>query len=38
MTLAPVYSGRFKRDVRKMERRGKKMDKLRVALTLLIEQ
>jgi len=37
VTLAPVYSGKFKRDVRKAEKRGKDLSKLRVALSLLIE-
>jgi mRNA interferase YafQ len=36
--LTPVWSGRFKRDVRRAEKRGKDMDKLKAALSLLIEQ
>ena len=38
MTLTPVYAGRFKRDVRKAERCGKDMDKLKIVLSLLIER
>jgi len=38
VTLTPVYSGRFKRDVRKAEKRGKDLAKLRTVLSLLIEQ
>jgi mRNA interferase YafQ len=34
--LTPVTSGRFKRDVRRVERRNKDMSKLRLALSLLI--
>jgi mRNA interferase YafQ len=34
--LTPVTSGRFKRDVRRVERRNKDMNKLRLALSLLI--
>ena len=36
--LTPVQSGRFKRDVRRVEKRGKDMAKLRAVLTLLIEE
>jgi len=36
--LTPVTSSRFKRDVKKMEKRGKDMRKLRDVLTLLIEE
>jgi mRNA interferase YafQ len=36
--LTPVWSGRFKRDVRRTEKRGKDMDKLKAVLLLLIEQ
>jgi mRNA interferase YafQ len=36
--LTPVWSGRFKRDVRRAQKRGKDMDKLKAALSLLIEQ
>lgn len=32
----PVASGRFRRDVKRMERRGKEMAKLRAVLDLLI--
>jgi mRNA interferase YafQ len=34
----PVRSGRFKRDVKRAQKRGKDMSKLRDALTLLIEE
>lgn len=34
--LAPVQSGRFKRDVRLAQRRGKDMGKLREAILLLV--
>lgn len=33
----PEYSGRFKRDVKQAQRRGKDMDKLKTLLALLIE-
>jgi mRNA interferase YafQ len=36
--LTPVWSGRFKRDGRRAQKRGKDMDKLKVALSLLIKQ
>ena len=36
--LTPVWSGRFKRDVKRAEKRGKDMQKLKIALSLLIEQ
>ncbi len=36
--LTPVWSGRFKRDVKRAEKRGKEMAKLKAALSLLIEQ
>lgn len=36
--LAPVWSGRFKRDVRRAQRRGKDMEKLKTVLSLLIEE
>ena len=36
--LTPVWSGRFKRDVKRTEKRGKDMAKLRAVLTLLIEE
>lgn len=36
--LVPVRSSRFKRDVRKMEKRGKDMKNLREVLSLLIQE
>lgn len=36
--LTPVQAGQFKRDVRKAEKRGKDMSKLRALLLLLIEE
>lgn len=36
--LTPVRSGQFKRDVRRVEKRGKDMAKLRTLLQLLITQ
>ena len=36
--LTPVRSGAFKRDVKRAERRGKDLTKLRALLVLLIEQ
>lgn len=36
--LTPVWSGRFKRDVKRAEKHGKDMDKLKATLSLLIEQ
>jgi mRNA interferase YafQ len=36
--LTPVWSGRFKRDVKRAEKRGKDMAKLKSALSLLIEE
>ena len=36
--LTPVWSGRFKRDVKRTEKRGKDMAKLRAVLTLRIEE
>lgn len=36
--LAPVRSSAFTRDVKRMHKRNKDMSKLRVVLTLLIEQ
>ena len=35
--LTPHYSGQFRRDVKRMQKRGKDMDKLKDLLTLLIE-
>ena len=34
--LTPIWSGRFRRDVRRAEKRGKDMAKLKTALSLLI--
>ncbi len=36
--LIPVRSGRFKRDVKRAEKRGKDMNKLKAVLSLLIEE
>jgi mRNA interferase YafQ len=36
--LTPVRSGQFRRDIRKAEKRGKDMGKLRAVLLLLIER
>ena len=36
--LTPVWSGRFKRDVRRAQRRGNEMDKLKAVLSLLVEE
>ena len=36
--LTPVWSGRFKRDVRRAQKRGKEMDKLKAVLLLLVEE
>ena len=36
--LTPVRSGRFKRDVKRAEKRGKDMNKLKTVLSLLIEE
>jgi mRNA interferase YafQ len=36
--LAPVRSSQFKRDVKRMEKRSKDMNKLRALLLLLIEE
>ena len=36
--LAPVWSGRFKRDVKRLQKRGNDMQKLKAVLLLLIEQ
>ena len=38
MPLKPAYTGRFKRDVKVMQRRGFDMQKLKVLMGLLIEQ
>jgi len=35
--LVPIRSGQFKRDVKRLGRRGKEMSKLRTILSLLIE-
>jgi mRNA interferase YafQ len=34
--LTPVWSGRFKRDVRRAEKRGKDVEKLKSVLSLLL--
>jgi len=34
----PVLSSKFKRDVKRLEKRGKDMRKLRAAITILIEE
>lgn len=34
----PTYSGRFKRDVKRVERRGKDMAKLKAVMALSIEE
>jgi mRNA interferase YafQ len=36
--LTPVSSSRFKRDVKKLEKRGKDLAKLRAVLTLLVHE
>ena len=36
--LTSVQSGRFRRDVKRVEKRGKDMDKLKLVLTMLLEQ
>jgi mRNA interferase YafQ len=36
--LTPVWSGRFKRDVKRAEKRGNDMTKLKSVLSLLVEQ
>ncbi len=36
--LTAVWSSRFKRDVKRAEKRGKDMDKLKTVLSLLIEK
>ncbi len=36
--LTPVWSGRFRRDVKRAERRGKDMDKLKIVLSLLLQE
>ena len=36
--LTPVISGRFKKDVKRAEKRNKDMGKLKVVLNLLLEQ
>ena len=36
--LTPVWSGRFKRDVKRAEQRGKDMTKLKSVLSSLIEE
>jgi mRNA interferase YafQ len=34
----PEYSGQFKRDVKQAQKRGKDMEKLKVLITLLVEE
>jgi mRNA interferase YafQ len=36
--LSPVFSTRFKRDVKQAQRRGKDMAKLKTVIALLVEQ
>ena len=36
--LTPIRSSQFKRDVKRVQKRGKDMDKLRTLLSLLIKQ
>nr|WP_226817353.1 type II toxin-antitoxin system YafQ family toxin [Advenella sp. FME57] len=36
--MTPVRSGQFKRDVKRAEKRGKDLDKLRTLLLMLIEE
>jgi mRNA interferase YafQ len=36
--LTPVWSDKFKRDVKRAEKRGKNIDKLKAVLLLLIEE
>jgi mRNA interferase YafQ len=36
--LTPVWSGRFKRDIRRVEKRGKDMSKLKAAVVLLAQE
>ena len=38
MALQPVYSGRFQRDVKRCEKRGKDMAKLKALIVLLLAQ
>lgn len=38
MALQPVYTSRFKRDVKRCEKRGKDMDKLKALIILLLAQ
>ena len=38
MSLRPVYSGQFKRDLRRAERRGSDMGKLKRLIVLLVER
>jgi addiction module RelE/StbE family toxin len=38
VTLTPVWSSRFKRDIRKAEKRGKDVRKIKNVLALLVEQ
>ncbi len=36
MTLQPVYTRQFEKDVRRMRRRGKEMEKLKLLLSCLV--
>ncbi len=36
--LTPVVSGRFKKDVKRAEKRGKDLRKLKIVLSILIEE
>ena len=36
--LSPHYTAQFRRDVKKCQQRGKDMEKLKTAVTLLLEQ
>lgn len=36
--LTPVLSSKFKKDIRRMKRRGKDMDKLKELLELLVNE
>ncbi|WP_291321836.1 type II toxin-antitoxin system YafQ family toxin [Desulfonatronospira sp.] len=36
--LTPILSSKFKKDIRRMKRRGKDMNKLRVLLELLVNE
>jgi len=36
--LIPVYSSKFRKDIKRMKKRGKNMEKLKTLLTLLINE